>query len=126
MAAATAAAVEATVAAAATAAEATARAGSAPAAAAATAPAPVEAASAAAAWEAAAAAETAAAPPSITRSLSSQLGSDEAMEGCLQRCDAATLRLLKGVSRAWLRRVRLALHSSAWRREQLVDRTGQP
>ena len=67
-----------------------------------------------------AAVPAAAAPPPLARSVSLAMDGDDDdegnMMGCLERCDARTLRELKAVSKGWQQRARRAL----W--ERLLDR----
>ena len=48
-------------------------------------------------------------PPAPTRSLSVGLGDDDAIMELLRQCDLKTIAALKGVSKAWRNRARLAL-----------------
>ncbi len=48
----------------------------------------------------------AAQPPSVARSLSTQLFNEDALEDALMEADVPTLRTLKGVSTAWRARPR--------------------
>ena len=48
-------------------------------------------------------------PPASTRSLSVGLGDDDAIMELLRQCDLKTIAALKGVSKAWRNRARLAL-----------------